>query len=72
MVGEIQSQIRRTPFVPFAIRTSDGHTYDVPSVDHISVSPRGTRVVVYSDDDTAVMLPILHISGLVHRANGKE
>ncbi len=70
MTDEIRAQMQRTPFVPFAIRTSDGHQYDVPTLDHIFISPRGGRVIVVSDKDVVVVLPALHISSVVHQANG--
>ncbi len=70
MIGDIKTQMQRTPFVPFSIRTSDGHEYPVHTLDHISISPRGTRVVVYDDTDSTAVLPILHISGIVHQTNG--
>ena len=67
MVDEIRQQLDRTPFVPFAIRTSDGHEYAVPTHDHVHVSPRGTRIIVIDDADVVSVLPILYISGVVHQ-----
>jgi len=56
--------------MPFSIRTSDDHEYVVPTLDHIHVSPRGTRIIVIDDADVVSVLPILHISGVVHQ-NGR-
>jgi hypothetical protein len=71
VVDEIRKQVGRTPFTPFSIRTSDGHEYAVPTIDHIHVTPRGTRVIVIDDKDVVSVLPILHINGVIHQANGE-
>ncbi|MBA2432087.1 MAG: hypothetical protein H0V56_08215 [Chthoniobacterales bacterium] len=67
MIADIRSQLARTPFMPFAIRTSDGNEYPVPSLDHILISPRGGRIIVTNDEDTVAVLPTLHISAIVHQ-----
>ena len=61
MIDQIQRRLATKPFEPFFIRTSDGQVYEVPTVDHLFISPRGTRVAIYFDDDTHVTLPLLHI-----------
>ena len=53
-------------FRPFALRTSDGHEYAVPTIDHIYLPPTGGRVVISDDEGVVVVLPGLLISGLVH------
>ena len=66
MIGDIRKHLDITPFVPFSIRTADGHEYRVPTIDHIYLPPRGTRVVISDDAGIVVVLPGLLISGLVH------
>jgi hypothetical protein len=66
MTGDIRKHLEITPFVPFAVRTADGHEYAVPTIDHIYLPPTGGRVVISDDEGVVVVLPGLMISGLVH------
>ena len=66
MTGDIRKHLEITPFVPFAIRTADGHEYSVPTIDHIYLPPTGGRVVISDDEGIVVVVPGLLISGLVH------
>ena len=68
MIGDIRKHLEMTPFVPFSIRTADGHEYRVPTTDHVYLPPGGARVVVSDDEGVVVVLPGLLISGLVHRS----
>jgi hypothetical protein len=70
MIDEIRQRLRRVPFVPFSVRTSDGHEYAVPSVDHAHISPRGNRVVVFDDEGTSAILGPLHVNGIIEK-NGE-
>jgi hypothetical protein len=74
MTGDIRKHLEETPFVPFSVRTTDGREYLVPTVDHIYLPPTGGRVVISDDEGVVIVLPGLHISGLVHSAkqNGKK
>jgi hypothetical protein len=57
----------------FKLRMADGQEYDVPHRDYISVSPKGTFVTVYDDDEGFVILPLLTMTGLASkggRGNG--
>ena len=74
MTGDIRKHLDIVPFVPFSIRTADGHEYSVPTLDHIYLPPTGGRVVVSDDEGVVVVLPGLLISGLVHAAksNGQK
>jgi hypothetical protein len=45
MIDEIRKQLEAVPFVPFSVRTSEGHEYPVPTVDHAYITPRGDRVI---------------------------
>jgi hypothetical protein len=70
MIGDIRKHLEQTPFVPFSVRTADGHEYAVPTVDHIWLPPGGRRVAISDDRGVVVVLPSLMISGLVHSSNG--
>lgn len=71
MISDVRDRLLNVPFVPFIIRTSDGREYSVPTVDHAKISPRGHRVVVFTDDDTTVVLGPLHINSIMdERSNG--
>jgi hypothetical protein len=69
MTGDIRKHLGISPFVPFAIRTADGHEYAVPTIDHIYLPPAGGRVVISDDEGVVVVLPGLLISGLVHASS---
>jgi hypothetical protein len=70
MIDEIRRQLERVPFVPFSVRTSDGHEYSVPTVDHAYITPRGNRVIVTDDKGTVAILGPLHINGVIQQSNG--
>jgi hypothetical protein len=70
MIDEMRKRLQRVPFVPFAVRTSDGHEYSVPAVDHAFITPRGNRVVMDDDGTTGVLGP-LHIDCMVEQSNGE-
>ena len=65
MIGDIRDRLKITPFTPFRIRTADGNEYPVPTLDHIYLPPKGTRVVVSDDEGSMAILPALLISGLI-------
>ena len=56
MIADVRERLDRVPFVPFLIRTSDGHEYSVPTEDHVHISLRGNRVVVFTDEGAAAIL----------------
>ena len=62
--------MERIPFVPFSVRTSDGHEYSVPTIDHVFITPRGNRVIVVTDDGSSALLGTLHINSVVDQPNG--
>ncbi|MFN2508985.1 MAG: hypothetical protein ABR589_09455 [Chthoniobacterales bacterium] len=66
MVGDIKKHLELTPFVPFRVRTADGHEYPVPTVDHVWLPPGGGRVAVSDDNGYIVVIPALLISGIIH------
>jgi len=71
VIDKIRKQLHRTPFVPFVVRTSDGHEYSVPTVDHAFITPRGNRVIVIDDEGTVNILGRLHINAVIQQPNGE-
>jgi outer membrane lipoprotein SlyB len=71
VIDDIRKQLHRVPFVPFVVRTSDGHEYSVPSVDHAFITPRGNRVIVIDDEGTVNILGPLHINAVIQQSNGE-
>jgi hypothetical protein len=71
MIADVRRRLERVPFLPFIIRTSDGHEYSVATVDHAKISPRGHRVVVFTDEDATAILGPLHINSVVEQSNGE-
>ncbi|PYJ61014.1 MAG: hypothetical protein DME71_05055 [Verrucomicrobia bacterium] len=71
MVADVHERLDRVPFVPFLIRTSDGHEYSVPTVDHVFITPRGNRVIVVADNGATAVLGPLHINSVVDQPNGE-
>jgi hypothetical protein len=64
MIGDIRRHLEAAPFEPFTIVTSRGRRYSVPSADHAGLNPRGTRVVVWFDDDASVTIAGLHVAAI--------
>jgi len=60
--GQIESAIQAG--MPFSLRMADGREYAVPHRDYISLSPKGTFVTVYDDEERFVVLPLLTMTGL--------
>jgi hypothetical protein len=71
MIDEIRKRLHRVPFVPFMVRTCGGSEYCVPSPDHVHISPRGNRVVVYDDEGTTAILGPIHINSVIEQPNGE-
>jgi len=72
MIADVRKRLDRIPFVPFIIRTSDGHEYAVPTVDYAKISPRGHRVVVFTDEDATAILGPLHINSIIDQQPNGE
>ena len=51
VIESIREFNRTVPFVPYEIRMARGERYAVPHPDFISISPRGSFVVVIDDED---------------------
>ena len=70
MIGDVRQHLLAAPFEPFSIVTSSGHRYTVANPDHAGIHPRGTRVVVWFDDESSVTVAALHIVAIEKNANG--
>jgi hypothetical protein len=64
MIVDIRQHLQAAPFEAFTIVTSSGRRYTVPSADHAGLNPRGTRVVVWFDDDASVTIAGLHVAAI--------
>ena len=64
MLQEVLALLQRKPFEPFAVRTSDGHEYIVPTPDHASMNPARTRLTIYTDGEEQFSLSALHVVGV--------
>ena len=74
MMADIREQLQVAPFEPFTIVTTRGAPYPVPSSDHAGLNPRGSRVIVWFDDDSSVTISDLHIAAIEKaspRSNGE-
>ena len=56
----IREFARATPFAPFEVRMTDGRRFTIAHPDYVSVSPHGSKVIVYAADDHET-----HLSGLL-------
>jgi len=72
MIADVRKRLDRVPFVPFIIQTSDGHEYSVPTVDYAKISPRGHRVVVFTDEDATEILGPLHVNSIIDQQPNGE
>jgi hypothetical protein len=64
MIADIKKLLETSPFEPFSIVTSGGKTYHVATSDHAGISPAGSRLVVWFDDESSVTLSGLHITAI--------
>jgi len=48
----------------FSLMMADGRKYNVPHRDYISLSPKGTFVTIYDDEEHFFVLPLLTMNGL--------
>jgi hypothetical protein len=64
--SQIESAIQSG--LPFTLRMADGREYEVPHPDYISLSPKGTFVTVYDNEEHYFVLPLLTMTGLASTA----
>jgi hypothetical protein len=51
VIASIREFNRAVPFMPYELRMASGERYEVPHPDFISVSPRGSYVVLIDSGD---------------------
>jgi hypothetical protein len=70
VIESIREFNRSVPFVPYEVRMNGGETYRVPHPDFISISPRGSFVVIIDKRDRPHHLNALLIER-VSRLDGR-
>ncbi|MEY2585657.1 MAG: hypothetical protein QOD80_1683 [Verrucomicrobiota bacterium] len=65
MIPRIRELLHASPFIPFTIRTSDGREYMVPTSDHAAITPKGSRVIVFADDESQAEVAALQVATVV-------
>lgn len=64
MGDHIRKLLTTAPFLPFNVVTSGGNRYPVLSPEHAMVNPRGSRVIIWFDDDSSVTIATLNIASV--------
>ena len=72
MIADVRQFLESGPFEPFARVTSSGNRYRIPSADHATINPQGSRVVVWFEDESGVIISGLHISAVEKEAPQKS
>ena len=72
MIADVRHHLDARPFEPFSIVTSSGSRYRVASADHADINPRGSRTVVWFDDDSSVTVSGLQIVAIEKDATPKN
>jgi hypothetical protein len=72
MIADVRHHLEARPFEPFLIVTSSGSRYRVATADHADINPRGSRTVVWFDDDSSVTVSGLHIVAIEKEAAPKN
>jgi hypothetical protein len=65
VIPRIRELLHAAPFEPFAVRTSDGRQYAVPTPDHAAVHPTAPRVIVFLDNGGQIDISGLHLAAVV-------
>jgi len=65
VIPRIRELLHAAPFEPFAIRTSEGHEYTVPTPDHAAVHPTAPRVIVFFDNGGQLEVAGLHLAAVL-------
>ena len=64
MIADVRRLLSARPFQRFSVVTSSGDRYRVLSPDHAGLNPQGTRVLVWFDDETGVVVSGMHIAAV--------
>ena len=57
---------------PFILKMADGKEYPVPHHDYISLPPSGSYIIVYDNDGSFNVLPLLTMTGLQSKVTETE
>jgi hypothetical protein len=71
VIAEVRHFLESGRFEPFVIVSSSGSRYRIPSADHATINPQGSRVVVWFEDDSGVIISGLHIASVEKEAPQK-
>jgi len=64
LAGTIRKKLQASTFQPFVIRMNDGREYPIQHPDFADVSPKGSMVIVFDEDDSAMELSSLLIASV--------
>jgi hypothetical protein len=70
-IASIRDFNRAVPFKPYEIRMASGERYKVPHPDFVSISPKGSFVIVFGADESPHHLSSLLIEAVSQR-NGRR
>ncbi len=59
---------KAVPFRPFVIQMNDGRKFNVPHPDFLSISPKGTEVLVYDRNEASHFISPLLIASVTPQA----
>jgi len=60
----IREFVKRAPFIPFDIKTTDGRAYLVDHPEFLSVSRNGDTIVYFTEDDRIAVIDVDQIVAL--------
>ncbi|MEZ0263358.1 MAG: hypothetical protein ACAI43_01430 [Phycisphaerae bacterium] len=60
----IREFVKRAPFIPFDIKTTDGRVYLVDHPEFLSVSRNGDTIVYFTEDDRIAVIDVDQIVAL--------
>ncbi len=64
LAGTIRKKLQASTFQPFVIRMNDGREYPIKHPDFADVSPKGSMIIVFDEDDSAMELSSLFIASV--------
>jgi hypothetical protein len=64
MISDIRRLLDTRPFAPFSVVSSSGQHYRISSPDHAGINPQGSRLLVWFDDDSEVIVSAMHIAAI--------
>ena len=64
LAGTIRKKLQASSFQPFVIRMNDGRQFPVEHPDFADVSPKGSMVIVFDEEDSAIELSSILIASV--------